>query len=220
MASKSKLGVIEHDKQGGNLFTWPHQKTTGKQRSKPILNILCLMIGFELIAIIALIGLEYRDWRYRPQILISDGPTEALVALDQPVGSDEDVMSWSQAVVLVAYSANRFNDPSYSRPWQFHFTQNGWHSYLTTYMLNSGPSSVTPSRWQCSVRSSSSPLLSQKEVVGGVLTYWLSISVVETCQSPTSADFSRNVDLKVTVVRTNAVRGEKVAIDQFEADGR
>jgi hypothetical protein len=220
MVSKSKLGVIEPDKQSGNPFFWPLQKTTQKERRKLIFNILCFMIGFELIAIIALIGLEYRDWRYRPQILISDGPREALVALDQPVGSDEDVMSWSQAAVLVAYSVNPYNDPSYSRPRQSHFTQNGWHSYLTMYMLNNGPSGVTAGRWHCLARSSSSPLLSRKEAVGGVMTYWLSISLVETCESPTRVDLSRNVDLKVTVVRTNAVRGETVAIDQFQADKR
>jgi len=220
MVSKNKVGVIEPDKQGGKPLFWHHQKTTPKERRKPIFNIFCFTIGFELITIIALIGLEYRDWRYRPQILISDGPREALVALDQAVGSDEDVMNWSQAAVLVAYSVNPYNHPSYSRAWQSRFTQNGLHSYLTTYMSNGGPSGVTPGRWHCLARSSSSPLLSRKDAVGGVMTYWLSISLVETCESPTRVDLSRNVDLKVTVVRTNAVRGEKVAIDQFEADER
>lgn len=155
----------------------------------------------------------------QPKFFYTDGKGTPyqIAALDAPVMSDADLLTWTVKSVVAAYTVNfkEYRD-QLSRA-SGHFTVRGWNSFGTAFIQTGNFEQLKRARLVTTAQPERAATIRDRAVIGGKLTYKIELPLIVTYENENQANTQR---LLVTVLVVRAIETEHpdgIAIDQINA---
>jgi intracellular multiplication protein IcmL len=187
-------------------------------------SLVIRCIGLVIAMAILLTGFAAHDayvWTHPPQpkYFFIDGrhPPRPVLALDNPIMDDQQLLDWTVRSVLAPYNVNYHDYPVQLNAAGRAFTTNGWSSFANSYITNGNFAELQKAMLLCYAQAQRAALVSRSMVIGGVLAYEIQFPIVQTCQNSQQAS-TQNLMMTATVVRTDDDNHpDGLAIDQLVA---
>jgi len=173
-----------------------------------------LQTSIALAAVVVVLGvLLARAWSYHPhpKYFFVDGinaPRPA-IALNSPILSQEDFLSWVIKWSLKPYNINYRDYPSQLNAAGSHFTINGWNTFAQSFVQDGNLAKMKEAKLLCYAQPTRAATIRQQSMVNGHHHYVVQFPFVQTCENV-------NQESSQTLIAT--VHVERVE-DQDHPDG-
>ncbi len=173
------------------------------------------------LAIAGLVGDRiWRDHHPPPErFFYTDGkgtPYE-IAALDAPVMSDADLLTWTLRSVVAAYSVNFAEYPDQLSRAAAHFTTSGWNGFGAAFVTTGNFEKIKRARLTVTAQPEKTAIISDQQVIGGRRTYKVELPLLVTYMNENQTT-PQHLNVTAIVVRVPVMdHPDGIAIDQFNA---
>lgn len=154
-----------------------------------------------------------------PRYFFVDGknPPHPVVALDNPIIGDTELLEWSVRAILAPYNVDYYNYPQELNAASRRFTVNGWNTFANSYIGQGNFEELKRARLLCHAQSERAAVIHQTSYRQGALAYEVQVPIMQTCENVNQTSTNRLL-ISALVVRTNADdHRDGLAIDQLVA---
>ena len=173
------------------------------------------------LAIVGLVGDRiWRDHHPPPErFFYTDGkgtPYE-IAALDAPVMSDADLLTWTLRSVVAAYSVNFAEYPDQLSRAAAHFTTGGWNGFGAAFVTTGNFEKIKRARLTVTAQPEKTAIIGNQQVIGGRRTYQVELPLLVTYMNENQTT-PQHLNVTAIVIRVPVTdHPDGIAIDQFNA---
>lgn len=165
-----------------------------------LLRIIYGLIAALFISIIVNVYLGTRPVEFRYFATTPTGAIREIVALNRPVQSTNEVLSWTTQVITRAYSVSFANHEQQLADIRPNFTEPGWRGFEQALSRSGFIEKILSQQFVSSAVPQSAPVVVAEGLVDGAYAWRLTVPILVTYQSA-NARTSQTVNVQVTVVR-------------------
>lgn len=172
-------------------------------------RITMIIMGIALIAsIFANVMLATRKPDIKYFATNANGGLLRMVALNQPISSRSDVLSWATSAITQAYTYDFANFRKQFQESSNLFTTSGWEGFLQALDESGNLKSVQTNKFVTTVVPKSAPVIVGTGYVEGRYAWKIEIPIIVTYQSATKR-VSQNLLVQAVIVRRSELEHPK-----------
>lgn len=180
-----------------------------------LLNIM------QSAGLVVLGGVVWRQSTYQPQpkYFYTDGKNEPypIRPLDAPVMDDAELLTWTARAILATYNIDFVKYREQLQEASKYFTYRGWNSFGQSFKDSGNFARILKSRLVASAVPKKAPTITNKAVIGGVLTYQIGFPIVVTYENENQSS-NNSLLVRILVIRTvETEHPDGVAVDEVNA---
>lgn len=165
-----------------------------------LLKVIYGLIAALFVSIIVNVYLGTRPVEFRYFTTTPTGAIREIQALNRPVQSTNEVLSWTTQVITRAYSVSFANHEQQLADIRPNFTEPGWRGFEQALNRSGFVEKILSQQFVSSAVPQSAPVVVAEGLVDGAYAWRLQVPILVTYQSA-SSQTSQTVNVQVTVVR-------------------
>ncbi|NDV52909.1 type IVB secretion system apparatus protein IcmL/DotI [Salipiger sp. PrR003] len=170
-----------------------------------LLLVVCLVLALSVVANVFL-GLRKQEVRYFATD--SNGGILPLTALDQPVQSNNQVLSWATEAITRAYTYDFANYRQQFQESQSAFTTEGWRGFLTALEESQTLQRVKANQYVTTAAPRAAPVVVAEGYLNGRYAWKIELPMLVTYQGPKSKP-TQDLVVQAVIVRRSVLENPK-----------
>lgn len=196
--SRTALGARPHLDVA--IATALSRDALARERFEFLLKVIYGLIAALFISVVVNVYLGTRPVEFRYFTTTPTGAIREITALNRPVQSTNEVLSWTTQVVTKAWSLSFANYQQQLEDIKPSFTDPGWRGFEQALNRSGFIERILSQQLVSTAVPQSAPVVVAEGLVGGAFAWRLQVPILVTYQSA-SAQSSQTINVQVTVVR-------------------